>query len=79
MKVRYTLTALSELEEIFAYLEKRNPKAAAAGRSGAIGFDRMSQVSPLGARRRVVGDTTAIPERNPLQKSPGISRDVRAR
>lgn len=30
MRVRYTQTALSELEEIFAYIASRNPKAAAA-------------------------------------------------
>jgi toxin ParE1/3/4 len=30
MRVRYTETALRELEEIFSYLQNRNPKAAAA-------------------------------------------------
>jgi plasmid stabilization system protein ParE len=30
MRVRYTETALREIEEIFAYLQNRNPKAAAA-------------------------------------------------
>jgi toxin ParE1/3/4 len=30
MRVRYTETALRELEEIFSYLRNQNPKAAAA-------------------------------------------------
>ena len=30
MKVRYSQTALRELEEIFAYIHERNPSAAVA-------------------------------------------------
>jgi len=33
MNVRYTLTALAEIEEILAYVRERNPAAAAAMRA----------------------------------------------
>jgi toxin ParE1/3/4 len=55
MKVRYSETALRELDEIFAYIHERNPAAAAAV------IDRVDQVASLLEEFPFAGHTSDEP------------------